>query len=54
VAKTTAQELFSHAKYGDQSYENKQDCDWVIEAPREFTIRFKFLTFEVEDEVDCG
>ncbi|XP_064635870.1 tolloid-like protein 1 [Lineus longissimus] len=54
VASSSVKELFSHAKYGDQSYENKQDCDWVIEAPGEFTIRFKFLTFEVEDEVDCG
>ncbi len=27
------QQIFSHAKFGDGNYGNKEDCDWVIEAP---------------------
>merc|ERR1719291_992133 len=26
-------QLFSHAKFGDINYDNKEDCDWIIEAP---------------------
>ncbi|XP_074648145.1 tolloid-like protein 2 isoform X2 [Tubulanus polymorphus] len=54
IATKSAQHLYSHAKYGDQSYENKLDCDWVIEAPQNYNIRFKFLAFEIEEEMDCG
>ena len=25
--------LCSHAKHGDANYNNKEDCDWIIEAP---------------------
>ncbi|GAB6021030.1 hypothetical protein CHUAL_003667 [Chamberlinius hualienensis] len=53
-AKVSMEHLYSHAKYGDQNYENKEDCDWVIEAKPEFHVRLRFLTFEIEDEQDCG
>ena len=32
-ATTNAAKIFSHAKFGDVNYENKEDCDWIIEAP---------------------
>lgn len=46
--------MYSHAKYGDQNYENKEDCEWVIEASKGRLIKLRFLTFEIEDEQDCG
>lgn len=55
TATSKAQELFSHAKYGDQNYDNKRSCDWLISAQSEnYRVRFRFLTFEVEEESDCG
>lgn len=49
----TMEHLYSHAKYGDQNYENKEDCDWLIEA-EVGRVRLRFLTFELEHEQDCG
>ncbi|KAK2192635.1 hypothetical protein NP493_27g02025 [Ridgeia piscesae] len=54
-ARNKAQHLYSHAKYGDQNYNNKEDCDWVLSAGHDhYRVRLRFLTFEVEDETDCG
>lgn len=53
-AKASMEHLYSHAKYGDQNYENKEDCDWVIEAKKDHSVRLRFLTFEIEDEQDCN
>lgn len=47
-------QLFSHSKYGDQNYNNKLECDWVIKARDGYKIDFYFNTFEIEDETDCG
>lgn len=49
----TVEHLYSHAKYGDQNYENREDCDWLIEA-ESGRVRLRFLTFELEHELDCG
>lgn len=54
VARYTVEHLYSHAKYGDQNYDNKEDCDWVIVAANNGRLRLTFLTFEVEHEQDCG
>lgn len=55
IASTSANKLFSHAKYGDQNYENKEDCDWLIWADEDnYRVRFRFVSFEVEDETECG
>jgi hypothetical protein len=54
-ATTREQELYSHAKYSDQNYSNKEDCDWLIFVHQgDYRIRLTFRTFEVEDEIDCG
>lgn len=53
-AKATMEHIYSHAKYGDQNYDNKEDCDWVVEAGKGHHVRLRFLTFEIEDEQDCG
>ncbi|XP_053392429.1 tolloid-like protein 1 isoform X5 [Mercenaria mercenaria] len=47
-------QLFSHARYGDQNYDNKLECDWIIEARDGYKIDFYFNAFEIEDETDCG
>ncbi|ELU00391.1 hypothetical protein CAPTEDRAFT_221124 [Capitella teleta] len=54
-ATNKAKDLFSHAKYGDQNYHNKEDCSWTLWADEDgYKVRFRFQTFEVEDEMDCG
>jgi len=55
IASNKVGQLFSHAKYGDNNYDNKEDCEWLILAEDEgHRVRFRFLTFEIEDERDCG
>ena len=55
MASNKAGQLYSHAKYGDNNYDNKQDCDWLVLADDDrYRVRFRFLTFEIEDERDCG
>ncbi len=55
IATPSSQRLYSHAKYGDQNYDNKEDCDWLIMAEElDHRVRLRFTTFEVEDETDCG
>ena len=54
TASSTATNIFSHAKFGDVNYDNKEDCDWIIEAPHGKNVHLNFLTFELEDEQDCG
>ncbi|KAH3862569.1 hypothetical protein DPMN_025538 [Dreissena polymorpha] len=46
--------LYSHAKYGDQNYNNKLDCEWVLEVREGYRVSFYFTAFEIEDETDCG
>ncbi|XP_046641719.1 tolloid-like protein 1 [Daphnia pulicaria] len=53
-ATTGVKHFYSHAKYGDHNYENKEDCDWIIEAPAGKNVHLTFLTFELEDEHECG
>ena len=86
MAKTTVKNIYSHSQYGDVNYDNKEDCDWIIEAPpgklqnnkiltteilniiqmnivyfqnlnflfEGKNVHLSFLTFEMEDEQDCG
>lgn len=39
--------FYSHAKYGDHSYESNSDCDWRIEADSGKNVQLTFLTFDV-------
>lgn len=54
VPHSTLEHLYSHAKYGDQNYENKEDCDWIIKTRDSQHIQLRFLTFELEHEQDCS
>ena len=53
-ATSTVNQIYSHSKYGDANYDNKEDCDWIIEAPPGQNVHLSFLSFEMEDEQDCG
>lgn len=53
-ATAVVNQIFSHSRYGDANYENKEDCDWIIEAPAGKNVHLSFLSFEMEDEQDCG
>ena len=53
-AEDTPTQLFSHAKFGDVNYDNKEDCDWILEAPEGKNVHLNFVNFELEDEQDCG
>ena len=54
TALDTSNQIFSHAKFGDVNYDNKEDCDWIIEATQGKIVHLSFLTFELEDEQGCG
>jgi len=53
-AAASVKHFYSHAKYGDHNYENKEECEWRIEAPPGKNVHLTFLTFELEDEHECG
>ncbi|KAL3278791.1 hypothetical protein HHI36_016314 [Cryptolaemus montrouzieri] len=52
-ATTEKKHIYSHAKFGSASYDNKADCDWTIEAQEGFNVQLTFLTFELENEINC-
>ena len=54
MAGEISQRFYSHAKYGDQNYDNQQSCDWLIYSPNP-TMRVTLIleTFELEEEPDC-
>ena len=54
TASSTSTSIFSHAKFGDVNYDNKEDCDWIIEAPAGDNVHLSFDNFQLEDEQDCG
>lgn len=54
IATESLQYLYSHAKYGDQNYDNKMECEWRIRTVKKGKhIRFYFVSFEIEDESEC-
>jgi len=47
--------FYSHASYGDQNYDNRVDCGWLIAAhDQRRRVRVRFQTFEIEAETECG
>ncbi|XP_068631046.1 tolloid-like protein 1 [Battus philenor] len=53
-ATETVKHLYSHARYGHDSYESRANCDWSIVAPIGHFVKLTFLTFELEPEANCG
>lgn len=54
VATLDRKHFYSHSRFGSQSYENRADCDWTLEALPGYNVHLMFVTFELEDEKDCG
>ncbi|XP_038223026.1 tolloid-like protein 1 [Zerene cesonia] len=54
TATESVKHLYSHARYGHDSYESRANCDWSIVAPVGHFVRLTFLTFELEPETNCG
>ncbi|KFM59926.1 Tolloid-like protein 1, partial [Stegodyphus mimosarum] len=46
--------LYSHAKYGDQNYGNRADCNWIVTAPNSGKVRIRFQSFDLEPEQECA
>lgn len=46
--------LFSHSQFGDNNYPGHIDCEWLLTVERGYGIELSFVTFEVEEEADCG
>ncbi|KAJ8911951.1 hypothetical protein NQ315_012762 [Exocentrus adspersus] len=44
----------THSTFGRASYENRADCDWTIESALGYNVKLSFLTFDIEDEKECG
>ena len=54
IATETEKYFYSHAKFGNQDYDHYMDCDWNIEAPVGKNIRLQFMSFDLEDQVECS
>ena len=50
AATAAEQHIYSHARFGDGNYGNKEDCDWIVEAPPGKNVHLSFRIFEMEDE----
>ena len=50
AATSAEQHIYSHARFGDGNYGNKEDCDWIVEAPPGKNVHLSFRIFEMEDE----
>uniref|UniRef100_A0A8D2ZF98 Metalloendopeptidase n=1 Tax=Scophthalmus maximus TaxID=52904 RepID=A0A8D2ZF98_SCOMX len=46
--------LYSHSQFGDNNYPGHTDCEWLLTAEQGYGIELSFITFEVEEEADCG
>lgn len=54
TATSTVQSFVSHARYGDNNYDNRVDCEWKIQASEGHGVQLKFTAFDLEDEAECG
>jgi len=54
VAVSSPQTFVSHARYGDHHYDNREDCQWKIQAKEGHRIQLRFTAFDLEDEAECG
>ncbi|BFZ17237.1 hypothetical protein BsWGS_20276 [Bradybaena similaris] len=54
IAAAAAQGLVSHARYGDNNYDNREDCEWKLQAKEGRRVQLKFTAFDLEDEAECG
>lgn len=53
-AEARQKNLYSHSQFGDNNYPGHTDCEWLLTAEQGYGIELTFITFEVEEEADCG
>uniref|UniRef100_A0AAQ4Q6C7 Metalloendopeptidase n=1 Tax=Gasterosteus aculeatus aculeatus TaxID=481459 RepID=A0AAQ4Q6C7_GASAC len=53
-AEARLKNLYSHSQFGDNNYPGHTDCEWLLTAEQGYGIELSFITFEVEEEADCG
>lgn len=53
-ADTRQKNLYSHSQFGDNNYPGHTDCEWLLTTEQGYGIELSFITFEVEEEADCG
>ncbi len=53
-AEARQKNLYSHSQFGDNNYPGHTDCEWLLTAEQGNGIELSFITFEVEEEADCG
>ncbi|CAO1402934.1 unnamed protein product [Diamesa serratosioi] len=46
--------IYSHSRFGDETYESLSDCEWTIEATQGRNVQLSFLTFDIEEEKGCS
>lgn len=54
IATNERKHFYSHSNFGSASYDDKADCDWTIEAQYGYNVHIMFVTFDLEEEKDCG
>jgi len=47
------QQFYSHARFGNQDYDDGMDCEWTIAAPDNSYVQLVFLTFDIESSENC-
>ncbi|XP_030376137.1 dorsal-ventral patterning protein tolloid [Scaptodrosophila lebanonensis] len=47
------QQFYSHARFGNQDYDDNMDCEWTIQAPPSSNVQLLFLTFDIESSENC-
>ncbi|XP_034126839.1 dorsal-ventral patterning protein tolloid isoform X3 [Drosophila guanche] len=52
-ASNHVQQFYSHARFGNQDYDDNMDCEWTIEAPPNSNVQLIFLTFDIESSENC-
>ncbi|KAL3308788.1 Dorsal-ventral patterning tolloid-like protein 1, partial [Cichlidogyrus casuarinus] len=54
-ANEQAQNLYSHAKYGDTAYRANSKCEWTIRLNNSnYAIQLRFVYFETESDEHCS
>jgi hypothetical protein len=53
-AESRQKNLFSHSQFGDNNYPGHTDCEWLLTSEAGYGVELTFITFEVEEEADCG
>ncbi|XP_017085480.2 dorsal-ventral patterning protein tolloid [Drosophila eugracilis] len=52
-ATSQVQQFYSHARFGNQDYDDGMDCEWTIAAPDNSYVQLIFLTFDIESSENC-